>query len=151
MAHYPLNHHLRPIYRLLAALAAVYLVLVGALGLGASWGEPFFHRGGDWVLGQRVNPASAWLHLVIGALLLAVVVLGGNLFHRVTLVLGWILCGIGVIVMAFLQTDANVLNASMANVITTIVIGLVVLTAGLYGKVGSPSAARAEESAVHPH
>ena len=136
MAHYPLNHHLRQTYRLLAALAAVYLVLVGALGLGKCWGDPFFHRGTDWVLGQRVNPASAWLHLVIGLLLLAVVLLGGNVYHRVALALGWIICGLALAVMAFLQTDANVLNASMANVITTVIIGLVVLTAGLYSKVG---------------
>jgi hypothetical protein len=54
-----------------------------------------------------------------------------------------------VLIMAFIQTDANVLDASMSNVITTIVLGVVVLTAALYGKVGSPKAARAEETAAH--
>jgi hypothetical protein len=37
----------------------------------------------------------------------------------------------------------------MSNVIVTIVLGLVVLTAALYGKVGSRTAARAEEAAAH--
>jgi len=150
MAHYPLNHHLRPVYRFLAGLAGLYLTLVGAIGVGRTWGDPFTHRGADWVLGQRLNPAASWLYLIVGVLLLAAVLIGGNLYHHGALVLGWGLCGLGVLIMAFLQTDANVLNASMANVITTIIIGLVVLTAALYGKVGSQSAARAEADAAHP-
>ena len=149
MAHYPLNHHLRQTYRFVAGLAGLYLVLAGAIGLGKSWGDPFFHRGHDWALGVRINPAAAWLYLIAGALLLIAVLLGGNLYHHVALVLGWGLCALGVLVMAFIQTDANVLNASMANVIVTIIVGLVVLTAALYGKVGSPSRARAEEAAAH--
>jgi hypothetical protein len=85
----------------------------------------------------RVNPTSAWLYAIIGVVLLAVVLIGGNLFHRVAIVLGWGLCGGAVLVMAFIQTDANILNASMINVIVTIALGLVTLTAGLYAKVGS--------------
>jgi hypothetical protein len=37
----------------------------------------------------------------------------------------------------------------MSNVITTVVLGLVVLAAGLYGKVGTTDAARAEQDAAH--
>jgi hypothetical protein len=149
MAHYPLNHHLRQSYRFLAGLAGLYLTLFGVIGIGKTWGDPFFHRGADWVLGLRTNPAASWLYAIVGILLLAVVLLGGNLHHQVSLVLGWGLCGLGVLIMAFLQTDANVLNASMSNVVVTIVLGLVVLTAALYGKVGSRTAARAEEAAAH--
>lgn len=149
MAHYPLNHHLRQTYRFLAGLAGLHLALIGILGLAATWGDPLFHRGADWVLGMRVNPASAWLYAVAGVVLLAVVLIGGNIYHYVALVLGWTLLVVGTLVMAFLQTDANVLNASMANVIWLIIDGLVVLTAGLYGKVGTPDAARAEQDAAH--
>jgi hypothetical protein len=149
MAHYPLNHHLRQTYRFLAGLAGLYLALVGILGLAATWGDPFTDRGGEWVLGLRVNPASAWLYAIVGIVLLVAVLLGGNLYHYVALVFGWGLCGLGVLVMAFLQTDANILNASMINIIVIIVIGLVVLTAGLYGKVGPASAARDEQVAAH--
>jgi len=137
MAHYPLNHHLRQTYRFLAGLAGLYFTLVGIIGLAKTWGDPFFDRGGGaWVLGLRVNPAAAWLYTIAGVVLLAVVLIGGNLFHRVAIVLGWGLCGVSVLVMAFLQTDANVLHASMTNVIVTIVLGLVTLTAGLYARVG---------------
>jgi uncharacterized protein DUF4383 len=149
MAHYPLNHHLRPVYRFIAGLAGLYLTLFGVIGLATTWGDEFFHRGADWVLGLRTNPAASWLYTIIGVLLLLAVLVGGNLYHHVTLLLGWGLAGLGVLIMAFIQTDANVLNASMSNVIVTIVLGLVALTAGLYGKVGSADAARAESAAAH--
>jgi hypothetical protein len=136
MAHYPVNHHLRQTYRFLAGVAGLYLLLVGAVGLARTWGDPFFHRGSDWVLGLRVNPAASWLIVLAGLLALAATVAGGNLNHRINLVLGWGLCGFAMVVMAFLQTSANVFNVSMVNVIVVTLLGLVLLTAGLYGKVG---------------
>lgn len=150
MAHYPLNHHLRQTYRFLAGLAGLYLLLFGVIGLGTTWGDPFFHRGADWVLGLRTNPAAAWLATLTGLVLLAVVLIGGNVYHRVALVLGWGICGFAMVVMTMIQTDANVFNVSMINVIVFALVGLVTLVAGLYGKVGTPEPARAEESAAHP-
>jgi hypothetical protein len=136
MAHYPVNHHLRQTYRLLAGAAGLYLVLVGAIGLARTWGDPFFHRGSDWVLGLRVNSAGSWLILLAGLVAVAAAVAGGNLHHRVNLVLGWGLCGFAMVVMALIQTGANVFNVSMVNVIVLVALGLILLVAGLYGKVG---------------
>ncbi|WP_250003247.1 DUF4383 domain-containing protein [Actinoplanes sp. M2I2] len=143
MAHYPLNHPLRPVYRFFAFLAGAYLTLFGAISLGVTAGDPFFHRGHDWVLGLRTNPATAWVTLLLGVVLLAAVLLGRNLYHQVTLVLGWALAGYAMVLMAALQTDANVFNASMINVIVLTALGLIVLTAGLYGKIGQPDNAQA--------
>jgi hypothetical protein len=150
MPHYPLNHHLRQTYRFTAGLAGLYLALTGILGIAATWGDDFLNDGHDWILGQRLNPAGAWLYAVVGLVLLAAVLIGGNTYHHIALVLGWGICGLGVLVMAVLQTDANFLNASMSNIITIIALGLIVLIAGLYGKVGTREDARAEEAAVHP-
>lgn len=149
MAHYPLNHPLRPVFRFLAFLAGAYLTLFGAVGLGVTAGEPFFHRGSDWVLGLRTNPATAWLMLLLGVMVLAVVLVGRNLYHQATLVLGWALAGYAMVMMAMIQTDANVFNVSMVNVIVLTVLGLIVLTAGLYGKVGTAEAAQGESRAAH--
>ena len=147
MAHYPLNHHFRHTYRFLAGAAGLYLLLVGVLGLAQTWGEPFFDRGSHWVLGLRVNPASSWLYMLAGLVILAAAVLGGNVHHRINLVLGWGLLGFAVFQMAVLRTDANVFNASMTNVIALLLCGLAVLTAALYGKVGTPDQVRAEAAA----
>jgi uncharacterized membrane protein YqjE len=81
----------------------------------------------------------------------AATLLGGNLHHQVALVVGWGMCGLAVLIMATLQTDANALDASMINVLTLLILGLITLVAGLYGKVGGSRAARTEEAAVHPH
>jgi Domain of unknown function (DUF4383) len=148
MAHYPLNHHLRQTYRFLAGLAGLYVTLAGILGLAATWGHQMFDREGSWALGLRTNPAAAWLYTVVGLILLAAVVIGGNVLHHIAMLVGWGLCALGVLQMAFLQTDANVLHASMTNVIAAIIIGLVALTAGLYGKTGPDQAAQREQSAA---
>jgi hypothetical protein len=150
MAHYPLNHHLRQTYRFVAALCGLYLLLTGIIGIAMTAGDPFFHRGSDWSLGLRVNPAASWLLAVAGLVALAAAVVGGNVHHVVNLVLGWGIGGFAMVVMAMIQTDANVLNVSMVNVIVLALIGLILLTAGLYGKVGSRDAARDEESRQHP-
>jgi Domain of unknown function (DUF4383) len=150
MAHYPLNHHLRQTYRFLAFLAGAYLLVTGVIGVATTWGDSFFDRGHDWSLGLRVNPAAAWLLAIVGLVIVAATLLGGNLHHQVALVLGWGMCGLAIAIMATLQTDANVLNASMINVLVLLILGLVMLVAGLYGKVGSAQAARTEEAAAHP-
>ena len=149
MAHFPLNHHLRQTYRLLAGAAGLYLLLAGLIGVAVTWGEPFFHRGPDWALGMRVNPASSWLSLLAGLVILAAAVLGGNLHHQVNLVFGWGLLGFAILEMTVMQTDANVFNASMANVIALLICGLVTLTSSLYGKVGTAEQMRAEAEAPH--
>jgi hypothetical protein len=51
--------------------------------------------------------------------------------------------------MTMIQTDANVFDVSMANIIVLTALGLIVLVAGLYGKVGTAEAGRAEQAAVH--
>jgi peptidoglycan/LPS O-acetylase OafA/YrhL len=150
MAHYPVNHHLRQTYRFLAGLAGLYLLLFGVIGLGTTWGDPFFGHGSHWALGLRTNPAAAWLATLAGLVLLAAVVIGGSVHQRVATVLGWALCAYGVLTMAFIQTDANVFDVSMVNVIVFIVLGLICLTAGLYGRTGTDQAARDEEALAHP-
>ena len=137
MAHYPLDHHLRQTYRLLTVAAGIYLLLVGVIGLIETWGDPFFHRGSDWALGLRVNPAASWISLIAGVVVLAAAAAGGNVHHRVNLVLGWGLMGFAMLMMTMIQTDANVLNVSMVNVIVLAGLGLAVLIGGLYGKVAT--------------
>ncbi|MFG1610713.1 DUF4383 domain-containing protein [Actinoplanes sp. NPDC049265] len=135
MAHFPLNHRLRQTYRFVAAIAGLYLLAAGVIGISQTAGDPFFDRaGGAWSLGLRVNPAGAWLLVLLGVVVLGGAVIGGNLHHHLSMVAGWGLLGIAAILLAVMQTDANVLHASMINVVVLILAGLAVLTAGLYGK-----------------
>jgi hypothetical protein len=135
MAHFPLNHHLRQTYRFVAALAGLYLLVAGVIGVVQTAGSAFFDRGGDWSLGLRVNPAGSWLLVLLGVLILGGALIGGNVHHHLSMVVGWGLLGVAMIVLAAMQTDVNVLHASMINVVVLTLVGLVVLTAGLYGKI----------------
>lgn len=152
MAHYPVNHRFRGTYRGLAALCGLFLVLLGIVAIVSTAGDDLFGRGPHWVLGLRVNPAQAWLSLLIGAVIVVAAAIGRNLHQRVSAGAGWALLVLGLFGLAVLQTDANVFNYSLVNVIVLLSIGIVVLAAGLYGKVeDDPEAAGRDRLATTGH
>jgi uncharacterized protein DUF4383 len=147
MAHIPINHPLRPVYRALAGLAGLYVLLFGIIGFAQTRGlELFAQQDLPWVLGLRTNPAFSYLSIVAGIVLLGGVVVGGNVHRSVNLAGGLVFLVAGIAMMTLLQTDANIFGFSMVNCIVSFVIGIVLLAAGLYGKVGTPDRAQAEEA-----
>ncbi|WP_305785000.1 DUF4383 domain-containing protein [Symbioplanes lichenis] len=149
MAHYPINHQLRQPYRALAAASGLFVAITGVIGIIATAGNEFFgHAGAERALGQLLSPAGAWVSTLVGLLVLAVAVRGGNLHHRVNLVLGWVMLAVAMVMLAMLRTDADVLGFSVATVVVWTVLGLVVLTAALYGQVGSEEQQHAEQEST---
>lgn len=153
--HIPVNHPARRFYRVIAALVGVYVLVFGLVGLVQNWGDPLFARDSTWTLGLKTNLAFALASIAWGALLLIGVSRKGNLAHRMSLAAGVVFLVTGLLMMAFLQTDANILNFSMVNVIVSLLFGLILFATGLYGRVGSPEAEAAEqryrtESALPP-
>ena len=55
----------------------------------------------------------------------------------------------GFAMMVVMQTDLNVLGFTMATCVVSFIIGLVLFTAGLYGKVASPERAAYEDRFRH--
>lgn len=143
MAHTPVNHPLRPVYRVLGGLAGLYLVLFGVLGLVQTAGAGLFALGVDHVLGQGTNLAWSIVSTVIGALVLLATAVGRNLDVAADTYLGWALLGIGSAMLALIRTDANIFNFSLTTVIVTYVVGLALVMAGLYSKVVAPADAGA--------
>lgn len=138
LAHIPVNHHLRPLYRVLAGLSGLYLVVLGAFGLAGTGGLALTAQEGlPEVYGQQLNPLSAGMVLVFGIGVLAVTALGRNIDHFGNFWLGQFLTIIPLLAMAFLRTDGNVLGLNMTSVIVLMVIGLVVWLSSLYAKVGN--------------
>jgi hypothetical protein len=152
MAHTPVNHPLRPVYRALSGLAGIYLVLFGVLGIIQTAGDGMFATGDIEVLGQGSNLANSILSLVVGAIVLIAAVLGRNLDVAVNTYTGWGLVVLGSVMLAAIRTDANILNYGIATVIVTYTIGMLLITAGLYCKVvpsaaaGAPRQARQSEA-----
>jgi Domain of unknown function (DUF4383) len=145
MAHTPINHPLRPLYRVLSGLIGLYMVLFGIIGYARTNNLSFFDRHGDFVLGLHTNPAFSLLSIIGGAAIVLAAVIGRNVFPYVNMVAGVIFIGVGIIMLLLLRTSANVLAFSIATVNASFAFGLVALLSGMYGKVGSTDQADAEQ------
>ena len=143
MAHTPVNHPLRPIYRALGALTGVYLIVFGVVGIIVNLDEGLFGNDGGLVLGQQANMFWSIVSILIGVIVLAATVIGRNSDVEVDKYFGWGLLVVGSYELAVLRTDANFLDFSVATVIVTYLLGLVLIMAGQYSKVAPPSQAGA--------
>ena len=150
MVHVPINHPLQPLYRLLAGLTAAYVLAFGILGVIRTGGRPFFAQENlPYVLGLHANRAFAILSIVVGAFLLASVLIGGRVHRWVSLGASVVFLGAGLLMLALERTDLNFLGFTPATSIVSFIIGLVLLLAGLYGKVGTMLDLRREEDFRH--
>jgi hypothetical protein len=137
--HLPVNHPLRPLYRVLAGLVGGYSLVFGIAGFTRTRGTPLFaHADLPWVLGLRTNLAFALLSIVSGAVLVVCAVIGRNLDFLVNTFGGLLFMAVGMLMLGLLQTDANFLGFSMTNCVVSLVLGTIVFTAGLYGRTGVP-------------
>src|SRR4029453_10407592 len=92
LAHIPVNHHLRPLYRALAGLSGLFLVALGIYGFIETSGHDLFAREGPpEVLGMQFNPFAAGVFVVFGILVLAVTALGRNIAYMGNFWLGHLL------------------------------------------------------------
>ena len=130
MAHTPVNHPLRPIYRALGALTGVYLILFGVVGIIVNLDEGLFGNDGGLVLGQQANMFWSIVSILIGVIVLAATVIGRNSDVEVDKYFGWGLLVVGSYELAVLRTDANFLDFSVTTVIVTYLLCLVLIIAG---------------------
>jgi len=138
--HIPVNHPLRPLYRVLAALVGVYTLVFGIVGYAQTQGRPLFAQTDlPWVLGLRTNLAFALLSVVSGAVLLLAAVIGRNLDYFVNIVGGLVFMVVGMLMLGLLQTNANFLGFTVTNCVVSFILGTIVFTAGLYGRTGTAS------------
>ncbi|MFV2103295.1 DUF4383 domain-containing protein [Micromonospora sp. LOL_024] len=137
MAHTPVNHPARPIYRAIGGLSGLYLVAFGAIGLIASTGDPLFGRGEAQLLGQGTNLGFSLFSIVAGALVLVGTAIGRNLDVLINQWMAYLIMVVSLAGLAFIRTEANIFNLSVATVVVLMVLSLVLLMAGMYGKVGT--------------
>lgn len=133
--HFPVNHPLRPLYRVLSFATGLFVLVFGVVGFFASQGAPIFEVGTDRALGLRTNPAFAYASIAAGVLILLATVLGRNIDRFVYLWVGYGFMAAGVVMMLLMGKDnTNVLNFTMATCIVSFGIGSVLATAGMYVK-----------------
>ncbi len=129
----PTARRVKTVHRLGAFTVAAVLAVFGVLGFVG--GLDFFSTDGSRVVGLSSNGLLSTISLLTAAVLVAGAVKGGR-------VAGIVMTGVGTafLLSAFwhlfvLNTDLNVLAFAMSNVIFSIVVGLLLLTLGLYGRV----------------
>lgn len=149
MAHLPVNHPSRPFFRIVTFAVGGFLAVFGLVGIIVTWGEPLFDRGDHWVFGLRTNPAFALLSLLVGLVVASGAVYGRNVDHFLNLGGGMVFLLSGFVMQIVLHTPLNLLNFSLTNCSTAYVIGMIMLTAGLYGKTGSPQVEEDEDKLRH--
>ena len=143
--HLPVNHPLRPVYRTLAGLIGAFILVFGVMGFFATRGMEFFATEGEHVLGLSTNPAFSVISVITGVIMLIAVVIGRNVDQVLNLIAACVFLVAGLAMMALLRTDLNFLAFTMTNCIVSFIFGLVTLAASLYGRVGTPESAAAEE------
>ncbi|MFI6328917.1 DUF4383 domain-containing protein [Micromonospora chersina] len=137
MAHTPVNHPARPVYRAIGGLVGLYFVVFGVLGIIASAGNDVLAQDDTKVLGQGTNLGFSMLTILLGAAILVGTAIGRNLDVAINQWLAYALMALGLAELAFLQTDANIFNFSILTDIVVLTLSLVLLMAGMYGKVGT--------------
>lgn len=143
MAHNPVNHPLRPMYRVIGFLAGAYLVAFGIVGLIESSGDDFTGSTGATALGQGTNMLLSIISLAVGAIVVIASLIGRNLDVAADKYLGWGLLVLGTYGLAFSRTDANIFGQDIETVIVTYIVGLALITVSLYSKVAPAAQAGA--------
>ncbi|MER6089525.1 DUF4383 domain-containing protein [Streptomyces bluensis] len=133
--HLPVDHRLSTVYRVGAGLMGLVLLAFGILGLIDKVG--FFSTGGATVAGLNTNGTLSVLSICIGVLLFVGMVIGGNFASTLNMVLGVAFILSGFVNLGLLDSNYNFLAFHMQNVIFSFVYGVLLMTFGMYGRVGT--------------
>ena len=98
MAHFPVNHPARPLYRVLSGLIGLYILVFGVWGVFETWGDSLFSRESTTALGLRTNLAFSLVSVVFGAFLLIGASRRGNLGHYMNLTAGAVFLVTGILI-----------------------------------------------------
>ncbi len=130
-----MDHHLATVYRWGAGLCGCILLVFGCLGFADALNP--FDTSGDRIAGMTTNTALSVISLVVGLALLVAAAVGGNVASTVNMVVGGSFLLSGFYHLFVLDRPANFLDFGMTNVMFSFVMGLLIVTFGMYGRVSS--------------
>ncbi|MFF4324121.1 DUF4383 domain-containing protein [Streptomyces sp. NPDC001568] len=129
----PVDHPLSRVYRIGAALCGLLLLVFGCLGFADSLS--FFDTAGRSVAGLSTNGLLSAISVVVGLLLFVAALIGGNVASNVNIGVGALFVLSGFVHLFLLGRPGNVLDFGMSNVIFSFLMGLLVMSFGMYGRV----------------
>ena len=135
------------VQRLGAVSVGLVLVVFGLLGIAGGVG--FLATDGERHLGMSSNGLLSVLSLVVAAVLLGAALRGPRPASSVMIVLGVLFLLYALVNLALLRTAFNLLAFRMSNVVFSVVVGLLLLVLGTYGRVTGHLPA--DSPYAHPH
>ncbi|MEU5226467.1 DUF4383 domain-containing protein [Streptomyces toyocaensis] len=131
----PVDHHLATVYRYGAAFCGLVLLTFACLGFADALSP--FDTSGDTIAGMTSNVTLSVISTVVGCALLVGAVIGGNFASNLNMTIGGLFVLSGFAHTFLLDRSANILDFGMTNVIFSFVMGLLIATFGMYGRVSS--------------
>ncbi|MGW7051150.1 DUF4383 domain-containing protein [Streptomyces sp. NPDC054887] len=132
---FPVDHHLATVYRYGAAFCGVVLLVFAGLGFADALSP--FGTAGDTIAGMTTNVTLSVISTVVGLALLVGAAIGGNFASTLNMTVGGLFVLSGFAHVFVLDRPANILDFGMTNVVFSFVLGLVIATFGMYGRVSS--------------
>ncbi|OLL75390.1 hypothetical protein Ae168Ps1_3791c [Pseudonocardia sp. Ae168_Ps1] len=120
------------LHRISSALVGTVLWVFGSLGFADTLGV--LTTDGPPLLGMSTNTLLSTISLVVGTVLIAAAIRGGRLASTVAVTVGALFLLSGVVNVVLIGTSFNPLAFRMSNVVFSLVVGLVLLYLGAYGR-----------------
>ncbi|MDJ0385325.1 DUF4383 domain-containing protein [Streptomyces sp. G-G2] len=131
----PLDHKLAGVYRYGALVCGLILLAFSGLGF-ADLLSPF-DTSGRHIVGMTTNTTLSAISLVVGLALVVGAIIGGNVASSLNMIIGALFVLSGFAHLFVLDRPANVLGFGMSNVVFSFLMGLLIMTFGMYGRVSS--------------
>ncbi|MFJ6782837.1 DUF4383 domain-containing protein [Streptomyces yangpuensis] len=129
----PVDHPLSRVYRVGAALCGLLLLIFGCLGFADSLSS--FDTAGQSIAGMSTNGLLSSISVIFGLLLFVAALIGGNVASSVNIAVGVLFVLSGFVHLFLIGRPGNILDFGMTNVIFSFLMGLLVMTFGMYGRV----------------
>ncbi|MFF4186231.1 DUF4383 domain-containing protein [Streptomyces sp. NPDC001691] len=131
----PVDHRLAQVYRYGAGLCGVILLVFGCLGFADQLSP--FDTEGTRIAGMSTNGLLSLVSVVVGLVLVGGAVVGGNFASTLNMTVGTLFVLSGFFHIFVLDRPANILDFGITNVMFSFVMGLVIASFGMYGRVSS--------------
>jgi hypothetical protein len=132
MSSTPPGRRLDLVHRIGSAVFGAGLCVFGALGVANRL--EFLAVHGKVVLGLASNGLLATISLIVGGVLIGAALRGGRISSTITVVVGALFLLSGLVNLAVLETQLNLLGFRLSNVIFSLIAGMLLLFLGAYGR-----------------
>lgn len=128
----PFPGRLDLVHRVGAAVFGFGLCVFGALGVVNRL--EFLAVRGQVLLGLGTNGLLAAISLIVGGTLIGAAIGGGRISSTITVIIGALFLLSGLLNLAVLDTEFNLLGFRLSNVIFSVIAGMLLLFLGAYGR-----------------